>query len=454
VVTSSRGDSRSPTPALLLGLIVTLAAIVGVSWYITRQISGLRAMQTDLADRNRTDSLQLLRIQNDLNSLGHAMRDMLDSEEPYPLTAWSAQFARIRGDLDSAIARESEVAGTRRTAEQSEYLSRSLAQFWGAADRIFALAGSGHEADARAQVRLSLQARQAALGTAVARLLVENNASEEQMAAQVRDIYGQVQRQVYLFLGATFVVIALTSLYLIRSNRQLFARLWALSNDRRELAQQLIAARESTLRQISRELHDEFGQVLTAMGSLLGRAGKHTPEGSPLRAELREIGEIAQTTLDNVRGLSQMLHPSILEEAGLERTVDWYLSTIERQLGLAVSYARPASPAAVDSEIGIQVYRVLQESLSNVARHSGVKEARVRLDFEGGVLQLEVEDRGKGLGAPHRRRGLGIVAMRERAALVGGTIEFLRPEHGGPSAGSAQGTLIRLRVPLAGASHV
>ena len=188
------------------------------------------------------------------------------------------------------------------------------------------------------------------------------------------------------------------------------------------------------------------------MGSMLGRAGKHTPEGSPLRAELREIGEIAQTTLDNVRGLSQTLHPSILEEAGLERTVDWYLSTIERQMGLTVSYERPALPLAVDSEIGIQVYRVFQESLNNIARHSGVKEARVRLDFVDGVLQLDVEDRGKGITASPGRRGLGIVAMRERAALVGGTIEFLRPAQG-PSTGSGQGTLVRLRVPLPKASH-
>jgi signal transduction histidine kinase len=415
-----------------------------VSWYVTRQISGLRTLQTDLADRNRTDSLQLLRIQNDLNALGLAMRDMLDSSEPYPLAAWSAPFARIRTDLDNAIAREAGVAGERRTPEQSEYFRRSLAQFWDASDRIFALARSGHDADAREQIRLSLQARQDALTTAVARLLVANNASEEQTAAQVRDIYARVQRQIYIFLGATLVVIALTGSYLIRSNRELFARLSTLSNERRELAQQLIATRESTLREISRELHDEFGQVLTAMGSMLGRAGKHSPEGSPLRAELREIGEIAQTTLDNVRGLSQTLHPSILEEAGLERTVDWYLSTIERQLGLAVSYEAPASPVPVDSGIGIHVYRVLQESLSNVARHSGVKDVRVRLGYDDGVLQLDVEDRGKGLGASTGRRGLGIVAMRERAALIGGTLEFLRPSHGG--------TLIRLRVPVADAN--
>jgi signal transduction histidine kinase len=437
---SRSAEGRSPTPALLLGLIVTLLAVIAVSWYTTRQMSGLRLLQTDLADRNRTDSLQLLRIQNDLNSLGLAMRDMLDGDEPYPLTAWAAQFDRIRVDLESALARESEVAVMRRTPEQSQYLASSLSQFWDAANRIFAVAASGHDADARAQIRLSLQARQSALSTAVARLLVENNEREEQTARRVQDIYAQVQRQIYVFLGGTFVVIALTSLYLIRSNRQLFARLSTLSNGRRELAQQLIATRESTLREISRELHDEFGQVLTAMGSMLGRAGKHAPEGSPLRAELREIGEIAQTTLDNVRGLSQSLHPSILEDAGLERTIDWYISTVERQLGVAVSYERFGHIPGMDNEMSIQVYRVLQESLSNVARHSGVREAWVRLRVDADVLELDVEDHGSGVGSTRARRGLGIVAMRERAALVGGTIEFLRPHQGG--------TLVRMRVPV------
>ena len=76
------------------------------------------------------------------------------------------------------------------------------------------------------------------------------------------------------------------------------------------------------------------------MGSMLGRAGRQAPEGSPLRADLREIGEIAQAALDNVRGLSQTLHPSILEELGLESTIDWYLSTVEKQLGIQVAYER------------------------------------------------------------------------------------------------------------------
>jgi len=87
------------------------------------------------------------------------------------------------------------------------------------------------------------------------------------------------------------------------------------------------------------------------------------------------------------------------------------------------------------------VYRVLQESLSNVARHSGVTRATVRLRCGDGSLELDVEDHGSGLASAPARRGLGIVAMRERAALVGGTIEFLRPAEGG--------TLVRMKVPVA-----
>ncbi len=89
-VPRSPAPHRSPTPGLFLGLIITLAAVVAYSAYITRQISGLRQLQNNLVDRNRKDSLQLLRIQNDLNLLALAMRDMLDNDEPYPLPATEA----------------------------------------------------------------------------------------------------------------------------------------------------------------------------------------------------------------------------------------------------------------------------------------------------------------------------------------------------------------------------
>jgi signal transduction histidine kinase len=422
-----------------LGLIITLAAVVACSGYIIWQISGLRELQNNLVDRNRKDSLQLLRIQNDLNTLALAMRDMLDNNEPYPLTAWTAQFERIRADLDDALRKEEQVAVADRTPEQRQYLRNSMAQFWEALDRTLALAGDGKQDEARSQIQLSLQARQAALSTAVARLLVQNNESEEQAASRIAQIYDRVQWQVYLFITLTLVAILLTGLYSMRSNRRLFAQLAALSAQRSELAQQLISTQESTLRHISRELHDEFGQILTAVGAMLSRAGNQVPEGSRLRADLREVAEIAQATLDKVRSLSQALHPVMLDESGLESTLDWYLPVVERQAGIHLSYEKSGTVFPVDGDAAVHVYRVLQEALNNVTRHSGAREAWVRLWFLPKILELQVEDHGSGFTVPTKKQGIGLVAMRERAELLGGSLEFARPAEGG--------TLIRLTVP-------
>ena len=331
--------------------------------------------------------------------------------------------------------KEEQVAVADRTPEQRQYLKNSMAQFWDAVDRTFALAASGKPGEARTQIQLSLQARQAALSTAVARLLVQNNESEEQAALRIAQIYDRVQRQVYLFLTLTLVAILLTGLYSIRSNRQLFAQLAALSAQRSELAQKLISTQESTLRHVSRELHDEFGQILTAVGAMLSRAGNQVPEGSPLRAELREVAEIAQSTLDKVRSLSQALHPVMLDETGLESTLDWYLPVVERQAGIHISYEKSGAPYPVDGNAAIHVYRVVQEALNNVTRHSGAAEAWVRLRYLPRTLELEVEDHGSGFVTQSVQKGIGLVAMRERAQLLGGVIEFARPapeRHSGP----------------------
>jgi signal transduction histidine kinase len=432
-------SQRSPTNRLLFGLVITLAAVVAYASYITVQLAGLRKLQSEMVDRNRKDSLQLLRIQNDLNSVALAMRDMLDNTEPYPLKAWIAQFERMRHDLDAALKLEEGLAVASRTPDQRKSLAQSVAQFWDAVNRMFVLAQSGQEPEAREQIRSSLQAREQALSSAVSLLLVENNEGEEQAASSIAKIYDGVQRQLYLFLAATLIAIVLTSLYLIRSNRQIFARLAELSEQRSDLAQKLISTQESTLRHISRELHDEFGQVLTAIGSMLRRAGKQAGEGTPLQADLKEVQEIAQTTLNNIRTLSQALHPVLLEEAGLESTLDWYIPTVGRQADIELHYEKSGKPFLVEASAGVHIYRVLQEALNNVSRHSGARDAWVRLKYTGDFLELEVEDHGSGFVAEKMQRGIGLVAMRERAEIIGGKLTVTPRPQGG--------THVRLQIP-------
>jgi signal transduction histidine kinase len=399
-------------------------------------------LQAETIDRNRTDSLLLLRIQNNLNAVGLAMRDMLDSSEPYPLTAWKGQFRRIRVDLEDAVRREATLSPGHRTSDQNRYLANSMTQFWDALDRTFLVAERGDEKEARTQIRMSLQARQAALSTAVARLLVQNNESEERTAIETQSIYARAERDVYLLLAAMLVVVGATSIYLVHHNRRIFDAVAALSQRRSELAQQLISMQETTFRSVSRELHDEFGQILTAIGAMLQRADRRgSAMEASLRADLREVREIVQSALDKVRALSQALHPVVLDEVGLETAIDIYLSTFEDRTGVAIHYEKTGEAPALDRGIAIHLYRVLQEALNNVVKHSQSSRADVRLHLSPASVVLEVEDRGIGFKAGSGQRGMGLVSMCERAELVNGRIEFLAPNGGG--------SLIRLTVPVA-----
>ena len=423
----------------LLGLAVTLSAVVAYSWYVTQQIAGLRELQTSITERNRKDSLQLLRIQNNLNDAALSMRDMLDNPEHYPLTAFQPQFQRIRTDLKDALQREQELAVATRTPAQRQYLSDSVAQFWNAMDDTFVQARQGNERQAREEILTSLQPRQAALSNAVARFLVANNESEQQAQQRVTSIYDRVQRQAYIFLIATLAAIVLTSALIIRSNRGLFRQLAIVSQQRGELAQKLISTQESTLSYVSRELHDEFGQILTALGAMLTRAEKRNPD-SELNENLREIREVAQSALDKTRTLSQALHPVMLDESGLEQSLDWYLPTIERQTGIDISYEKSGTPFDVPRSAGVHIYRVVQEALNNINRHSGAPRAWVRLRYLADTLEIEIEDHGRGLPTTSNgSRGIGLVGMRERAQLIGAELKFSQPAEGG--------TLVRLRVP-------
>jgi signal transduction histidine kinase len=435
----------SPTRPLLFGLAITLLAVGVFSWYALSQIEVVRGLQTHTIDRNRQDSLQLLRIQNNFHSLALAMRDMVEGSEPYPLDSWKIQFDRIRFDLEDALNIEARITPASRRPDQQKQFAVSLLQFWNSVDQMFDLARAGKEERARALIRTSLESQQASLTSTVARLLVLNNETEEQAAMAVQQIYDRIERRIYWFFLAALIMICATSAYVIRANREIFDRLAALSNQRRVLARKLIGVQEDILHSVSRELHDEFGQILTAVGAMLGRAGKHLPADSTFRIELSEVREIAQSTLERLRSLSQALHPSILDDYGLEKAIEWYVTQFGKQTGIVIQYEKQGSGPVIGGQEAIHVYRILQETLNNVVRHSKSSQAWVRLKVGADRLRLEVEDHGVGM-AENGSGGLGLIAMRERADILQGTLEILRPPEGG--------SLIVLDMPLTQAAMV
>lgn len=416
------------TTRLIAGVLLSLLTIASYAAYTVHSVNQMRAVETNIVERNRRASLQLIRIQSDLNALALAMRDMQDPapSHPYGLSAWRGQFQRIRENLDDALRKETELNAGRRDPAQVLFLKSSLDQFWTTSEQLFATGDL-------AIIRDRLQPAQESLASLTARLLVGNTEEDQRASRDIANIYDGIERNAYLFLAIASILIAVTGWALIRQNNRVFAQAAELSAQRSELARQLITMQESTLRSISRDLHDEFGQILTALGAMLRRAEKQAPD-SAFRESVRETNTIVQATLDKVRSLSQSLHPVMLEEQGLADAMAWYLGVFEHQHGIAVDRQGPPLDIA-DHTHAVQVFRILQEALNNVARHAATNQVIVRSTNS----TLEIEDHGSGIDPAHRR-GIGLTAMQERATLIGGTLAVTQPAAG-------KGTLVRLQLP-------
>jgi len=213
----------------------------------------------------------------------------------------------------------------------------------------------------------------------------------------------------------------------------------------RRLSDSIIAGQEKERAAVARELHDEFGQVLTALGLdaawLRDRLKGTDPEAS---RQAHAMCGVIDKAIDEVRGIATRLRPGALDHLGLVDALDWYVRDFEKRTRIRCVYRHGRVPR-IDDRAATAAYRIAQESLTNVARHSGASRADISLRAEGGKLLLSVEDDGRGL-APEQlgeSKGLGVIGMRERASLIGGTLSI--------GAGAGGGVRIELRIPLAAA---
>jgi two-component system, NarL family, sensor histidine kinase UhpB len=211
-----------------------------------------------------------------------------------------------------------------------------------------------------------------------------------------------------------------------------------LETERRESARREVAAQEAERRHVAAELHDQIGQTLTALAMQLNRAGERSP--AELRPELDEARATAATTVEDVRRLARRLRPEVLDALGLVAALTNLCERLAEQTRVRIVPELGRDLPILSPEAQLVVYRVAQESLTNVVRHASASRAVVRLRRDTDHVTLEVADDGVGLDAAgHHVRGSGIRGMRERALLVGAELRLGRAGEGG--------TVVRLRVP-------
>jgi two-component system sensor histidine kinase UhpB len=211
-----------------------------------------------------------------------------------------------------------------------------------------------------------------------------------------------------------------------------------LETERREATGRVLAAQEAERLRIAQELHDQVGQELTA--ALLSLSRVHARAPTEVRADVGMVQDVVRASLEDVRRIAIELRPEALDELGLEGALAVLGERLLERLGLDVDVNLGPDVPKLGHEAELVLYRVAQEALTNVARHSGTNNAELTLARRPGGLTLVVRDRGRGL-APGIEPGTGMRGMTERAALIGASVHVRNLP-------AERGCEVRLDVPL------
>jgi signal transduction histidine kinase len=219
------------------------------------------------------------------------------------------------------------------------------------------------------------------------------------------------------------------------------------SEDIRHLSAQLLQIQDEERRHIARELHDSAGQTLAVLGMTLAQLTREAKARAPELSHQAEASErIVQQLQQEIRTASYLLHPPLLDENGLTSALGWYTEGLKERTGLDISLSVPDGFGRIQRDIELVMFRLVQEALTNIHRHSGSKRASIRLTRGENLVTLEIQDEGKGI-SPERMAeiqsggsGVGIRGMRERVAQVSGSVSI---------ESDGTGTRIYVEIPVA-----
>ena len=218
--------------------------------------------------------------------------------------------------------------------------------------------------------------------------------------------------------------------------RERTAELNAANDSLRELSARLLQLRDEERRRLARELHDSVGQMLAAIAMNIA-----TVRSTPLVADAAKAASeneiLVQQVSDEIRTISHLLHPPLLDEVGLASALRWYVEGFSKRSKIAVDLEIEPKFRRLPSEMEIAIFRIVQECLTNVHRHSGSHTAQVRITYEDGRVRVVIQDSGKGIPLAEQhalksagRMGVGFRGMRERITQLGGALELQSGEKG------------------------
>lgn len=212
----------------------------------------------------------------------------------------------------------------------------------------------------------------------------------------------------------------------------------------RQLTDHLQNIREEERTHIAREIHDELGQQLTVLKMDISWLNKkiETTADDPVKQKMKDLLDMLNETVKTVRRISSELRPSLLDDLGLVAAMEWHLAEFEKRAGIKTSFSEPEEDIKLPDDVKTCLFRIFQESLTNVARHADAEKVKVSLEHKDEKFILRIADNGKGFDKNKiaDKRTLGILGMRERTAMIGGTYDIISTP--------GKGTTVLVTVPL------
>ncbi|TFG91708.1 MAG: PAS domain S-box protein [Syntrophobacterales bacterium] len=211
----------------------------------------------------------------------------------------------------------------------------------------------------------------------------------------------------------------------------------------RDLSAHLQSVREKESTRIARKIHDELGQSLTALQmDLSWLESRLLEETQPIRTKPQQMTRLVDTTIESVHKIMTELRPSLLDDLGLPAAIEWQTDDFQKRSGIRCKASLNCSETLINKELATTIFRIFQETLTNIARHSKATQCRVSLTEDGKELCLEVTDNGIGITREqiNDHQSFGMIGMRERAHLWGGTVHV--------RGGNFQGTTVTVTIPL------
>ena len=440
-----------PVLALGFGSLLLLILLSGLdSWQRAGQIyATLLSIQKS---HTRADEA-LHEIESGIYLSGIYVRDFLLDISNLTAEFHREQLRAIRSSMESRLGALDDSTASA-DHKMIERLRREIDGYWSSMDPVFDWTPPQKLAVSWLFLRRIVLPRRAAVleiaGEARKLNAAELAERQREMDLRMAEFRRSGQRTLALMLAlaaAASLASILRVSQLESRARQQHAETERAEHEMRRLSHELVRAQEDERRNLSRELHDEIGQTLTALGVELANLEKLRTSGEEqFEAHLQDAKQLTAQTLRSVRGIAMGLRPALLDDLGLGPALEWQAREFSHRTGIPVEVLREGLREDLPEAHRTCLYRVVQEALTNCGRHADAKHVRVALHTEAGRLSLTVQDDGRGLppdfererahGAPH----MGLVGMEEMIRELGGALLI--------DSQAGKGTLLKVSIPL------